>query len=82
MSHQLKAENTLILQDQSDLIKRLIYQELEKTIGRRKATLQTELLSNISILRIEFMCLQNCSIKNLKFVKKSLERNMLQEILC
>jgi hypothetical protein len=56
-------------QDPTDLINKIIFTEPQKTTGRRRATIEPEVLRKISILRIEYLSLKNSSIKNLKFVK-------------
>jgi hypothetical protein len=59
-----------VIQDPEMLIKNIIYGNPNTGIGRKRATLrEADLLSNISIIRVEFLCLKNTSLKNLNFVK-------------
>jgi hypothetical protein len=69
MSQREQNQNFSPNQILTDLMKKIIYVDPQKTIGRRRATMECEVLKNISILRIEYLSLNNSFIKNLKFVK-------------
>ncbi len=65
-------EQTLISSSNQTLtyiMKKIIYLDAQKTIGRRRATIESDVLKNINVLRIEYLSLNNSSLKNLKFVK-------------
>ena len=61
---------SIVTQDPESLIKNIIYGNPYTGIGRKRATLrEADLLRNISIIRVEFLCLKNTSLKNVNFVK-------------